>query len=487
MTLAEKKEFNETFRNEKGELLTYSTVDTAPPYNYTAVTEAVCGNIGNGIAYMITKDGTLWIHGNGAMPDLSANQTPWNGYSDEITKLVIGEGILSVGRCAFYGLSALKNVTLPQSLTVIDEYGFYGCSSLTAVTLPKNLYYIGAYAFRRTAMTSIESDTDGWTVNGSTTALEPTALTKTEYKKPFMRTPRESGTVIAEGRFGKTNALYWKLTDTGLLTISGEGKMPTFSSNGAPWSEYRSVIRAVKVEDGVTSVGRCALHTSRPLTEISLPNSLTEIQEYAFYNCINLKTVTVPENTVSIGKFAFRKCRSLIGIAFEIPYGWYADGEKLTATDVTVSGADMLTLSHYKYNWTRDVNAENENVDPLLVDGGSCNTRIIWRLRYTDENKTEMKLTVSGTGAIPNYNTAAAPWYGYSESITEIEVTEGVTAIGRCAFYGLKKVTAVTLPEGLTEIGDYAFNTCKSLSGITVPKTVTYISPTAFGKTNVII
>ena len=78
-------------------------------------------------------------------------------------------------------------------------------------------------------------------------------------------------------------------------------------------------------------------------------------------------------------------------------------------------------------------------------------------------------------------------WYIHtmdlSYQIVEIEVSEGITAIGRCAFYNLRYVTKVTLYEGLTKIGDYAFNGCKKLTEIDIPETVDTIGTDAFGKT----
>ena len=124
-----------------------------------------------------------------------------------------------------------------------------------------------------------------------------------------------------------------------------------------------------------------------------------------------------------------------------------------------------------------------EEVDPNFVAGGACNSYTKWQLVYIDEAKTQMKLVISGNGVMPDYGTGAAPWYEYAASIVEIEVCEGVTTVGRCAFYGLKAVTKVTLSEGITAIGDYAFNSCKALTEITLPESVTSIGKGAFDKT----
>ena len=84
-----------------------------------------------------------------------------------------------------------------------------------------------------------------------------------------------------------------------------------------------------------------------------------------------------------------------------------------------------------------------------------------------------------------SFRTAGAPWYEYLDMIVEIEVCEGITSIGKCAFYNLKMVRTVTLHEGLVSIGEYAFNTCRLLKEINIPSTVKEIHETAFQKTGI--
>ena len=168
---------------------------------------------------------------------------------------------------------------------------------------------------------------------------------------------------------------------------------------------------------------------------------------------------------------------------FETAYGWSADGKAFTKAEMLSGAADYLVTGNYKNTWTRDVNAEDEIIDPNYVNGGMCGYNAKWTLTYIDEAKTQMKLTISGYGDMTAYRTAGAPWYQYLDSIVEIEVGEGITSIGKCAFYNLKFVRKVTLNEGLVTIGDYAFNSCYLLKEITIPTTVTTIAETAFQKT----
>ena len=68
-------------------------------------------------------------------------------------------------------------------------------------------------------------------------------------------------------------------------------------------------------------------------------------------------------------------------------------------------------------------------------------------------------LTISGTGAMPNYsNTSHAPWYDDRASIKTVTIADGVTNIGAYAFSGCTSLTSITIPDGVTSIGDSAFS-----------------------------
>ena len=107
---------------------------------------------------------------------------------------------------------------------------------------------------------------------------------------------------------------------------------------------------------------------------------------------------------------------------------------------------------------------------------GICGENLTWTL---DAAGT---LTVSGTGAMKNYNYmgAPAPWYQSRDSIKAVVVESGVTTIGRYAFYDCSSLTGITLPEGVTSIGVYSFYDCRSLASITIPESVTIIGNGAF-------
>lgn len=81
------------------------------------------------IGYEFSKaDSTLTLSGNTEMSDYTAeNPAPWSGYSNSAEKIVIEDGIKSVGDNAFVSFSDLSEVTIPQSVTEISDSAFVDC------------------------------------------------------------------------------------------------------------------------------------------------------------------------------------------------------------------------------------------------------------------------------------------------------------------------------------------------------------------------
>lgn len=109
-----------------------------------------------------------------------------------------------------------------------------------------------------------------------------------------------------------------------------------------------------------------------------------------------------------------------------------------------------------------------------------CGEQAQWSL--ADDEKT---LTISGTGAMYNYDDAdnRPPWYEYRGKIESVEIDEGITGIGNYAFYELNALRSVSLLPGLTTIGDSAFS-CTSIKSIVLPDTITSIGNEAFTGTS---
>ena len=92
---------------------------------------------------------------------------------------------------------------------------------------------------------------------------------------------------------------------------------------------------------------------------------------------------------------------------------------------------------------------------------GTCGDNLTWIL----SNGT---LTISGTGAMANYEHSTAPWYVYWPSILSVIISDGVTSIGDYAFQHCESLTSVTIPNSVTWMGSNAFYGCSSLTSVTI-------------------
>ena len=106
---------------------------------------------------------------------------------------------------------------------------------------------------------------------------------------------------------------------------------------------------------------------------------------------------------------------------------------------------------------------------------GSCGTGVTWL--YVESTQA---LTISGSGAMTDYNFNNQPWKDLKSQITTVTIESGVTKIGDYAFEVCTNLTAITIPASVTSIGNYAFCGCTNLTAITIPAGVESIGTAAF-------
>ena len=118
------------------------------------------------------------------------------------------------------------------------------------------------------------------------------------------------------------------------------------------------------------------------------------------------------------------------------------------------------------------------NLPSTVIDKGKCGDKVYWTLYSYG------KLYISGEGDIEDYNVAYnynSPWYsdGLKLNINTVNISNGITRIGDCAFDGLG-ITSITIPDSVTSIGNDAFGDCGNLTDITIPDSVTSIGDYTF-------
>ena len=109
------------------------------------LTEVPNGTCGDSLTWEL-KNGVLTISGQGIMYDYQED-APWQDYADDITQVVIAEGVTTIGDYAIWCCFNLTDVTLPTTVTSIGFMGFAGCLEMNNLPLPANLKSIGESAF----------------------------------------------------------------------------------------------------------------------------------------------------------------------------------------------------------------------------------------------------------------------------------------------------------------------------------------------------
>ena len=95
------------------------------------------------------KDGVLTISSSKGMQDwASVKAVPWFAQREQIKKVVIEDGITSIGSNAFNGCVNLTKVEIPDSVTTIGDMAFAGCTSLVSIDLPAAISEIQYGVFR---------------------------------------------------------------------------------------------------------------------------------------------------------------------------------------------------------------------------------------------------------------------------------------------------------------------------------------------------
>ena len=133
------------------------------------------GTCGVQATWEFYRDGTLYIKGSGAMSDYSVSSdtndtffcsAPWDAsHGSDIQTVILEDGITQIGKYAF-SCSALRSVTIPDSVTEIGDMAFYWCPDLESVTIPDGVTKIGAEAFNSCASLKSVTIPDGVTAIG---------------------------------------------------------------------------------------------------------------------------------------------------------------------------------------------------------------------------------------------------------------------------------------------------------------------------------
>ena len=198
------------------------------------------------------------------------------------------------------------------------------------------------------------------------------------------------------------------------------------------------------------------------VTDLVIPNDVTEIKYSAFRDCTGLTSVTIPNSVTSIGGSAFHGCTSLTSVT--IPNSVTTIGRS------AFSGCDGLTSIEIPGSVTAIGNYAFEDCTGL--------TSVTIPNSVTSIGRSAFRGCTGLTSiTIPNSVTSIGDYaFKGCRGLTSVTIGDGVTSIGSSAFYGCSKLNCVQVGDNVKEIGDYAFSRCSNLSVMTKLDSVANIS-----------
>ena len=109
---------------------------------------------------------------------ISTYCAPWRGWAEDITEVVIEEGITSISKLAFAHMPNLRRVTIADSVQKIYPYSFWGCTGLTEITMPKSLQEISApFGSMKVRVNDVSHDLEGTKVSDVKTSIREIKFT----------------------------------------------------------------------------------------------------------------------------------------------------------------------------------------------------------------------------------------------------------------------------------------------------------------------
>ncbi|WP_294428232.1 leucine-rich repeat protein [uncultured Treponema sp.] len=259
-----------------------------------------------------------------------------------LTSVLLPEGVTSIGELAFCSCTKLTTINIPSTVTTIYARAFNECSSLANVTLAdgnKNL--------------KLAEDGAIYTINGTKLVMYGNKTATGTFAVP--------NTVTEIGTYAFSHCNFENVTfgaDSALTSIGGEA-----------FFKCRK-LASINLPDNVSSIGHEAFMYCSSFTSITLPESLTAIATQTFNSCSSLTTVTIPVSVKEIGNWAFEST-ALTTVNYK---GTEEQKDAMTIASSAFNGRDNVT---WVYNYKIGSKTAPDAVGDIVFNDGSA-------IAYTD-------------------------------------------------------------------------------------------------------
>lgn len=295
---------------------------------------------GTDITWTVYDSGKLVIDGTGVTPDWS----PWFYYKEDITDVIIGDGITALGERNFMNYPELKTVTVQGNLSKIGNSAFEGCKKLKNITVEGatngaglKVLMLGECAFKDctglenaeftgnfvtyknafegcTSLRSVKVKESTMIMLGKYTFINCTALTEADLPGSKMKS------IGANAFWGCTSLNKFDFSDVSSINEFAFANCSSFENIKIPstWNTiaegafYRcSGLKNIDIPENIKTIGKNAFQGCSGIKTLKIPGTVTEIGEWAFSNCTGLEEFDIEEGVQTIGDLAFAGCENL--------------------------------------------------------------------------------------------------------------------------------------------------------------------------------
>ncbi len=357
------------------------------------------------------------------------------------TVKILESDTVRIGMGFFRNMSKIKSITLPDSITVIDDFAFEGCTALTSFNVPANVNHIGVGVFsdcgslkELTSSSAVYRAVNNCLVKGNAVVLGcanstiPESGVTTVASYAFYKCPTMADVVIPSNINTIEDGAFWYCDGLKVLKLSemkagfsqnaltGCTKITTVQLplSALDWIPNQAGVSVLSVVGNDTVIPKEAFKGFYALTDVTLPETVTDIGDYAFAGCGKLSSFTITPTLKKIGEGAFEGCVALTSLT--IPNGIESIGQNAFEGCVGIKA---------------------------------------------------LSTPVKFLSEIP------------TSSLITVEITDGA-ALPAEAFLNASKLTKIALPDGMTAVGDRAFFGCVSLKEISIPASVTNLGANVF-------
>lgn len=399
----------------------FTTAMVLSCFHLASIAETINGN-NNGFSWSYDSNlKQLSIEGSGRLNEIVASE-----YQADALKLIIGEGITSIGSNALRNCTNLLEVDFPASLDTIYNYAFSRSDLGTIRCGNENPTVIYEHTF------SVNSDLCVVFVpNGS-----KKFYAKASYWKDFDGIYQGDDKPDAITGSCGANVTYKLQPGDWVLTIQGNGEM----QNGEiPWNDYCRYIYKVNIEDGISTICNKCCSSMKRLTSIEIPSSVYSIGDKAFYSC-PITSVNFPTGLEKIGDYAFGQ----------------------TSLETVNFPSSLQSIGESAFEYTKITS---------LVLPDSCTD--IGKYAFSNCNELENAKLPESLRSIPQ------KLFYYCSKLSNVEIPSNLESIGASAFASTA-LTSIKIPSSVRDINAYAFNNCKSLKECQIDNGLDQIGYDAF-------